>query len=234
MRLHLCFFIVVAAPKAVHASDPGTLGGPSDQLLFDDDQALLPSGLTGSAENQQSSALDNEIWPPSADNSISFTTENIALSPNDFSIASDLFASADCSTSNNFIFSTTGKSRLRRLDRCSTLDDNGSPPMLSIPSGDTFDENLRETILRENPGLYNTLRLSQNNEEENTACIILTIGILPVGVCSSTTINDWIYRASRNFPWNWSNIVTLWDLSNVTPGIVEWNFIFSLDRFDLS
>ena len=220
MSLHLVFIVFVAAAKGVLTSEPGLSGGLSDQLFFDNDQVLLPSDLTESAENQQSSAIGNELWPLSSETSISFTSENIASIPNDLSIASDLFASADCSTSDNLIFPNIGKSRLKRLAQCDSPDNNGSPPTLSVPNGYELDENLRGTILRENPGLYNTLRLSQDKEEDNTACIIITVGILPVGACSSATINDWNFRASRTFPWNWMFVVTLWDLSHVTPGML--------------
>ena len=221
MRFRLYPFAFLFAAKAVRAPDPGLSGGLSDQLLFDDDEALLPSDLTESIENHQSSAIDNGSWPFSSDNSISFTGENIASIPNDFSTASVPFASADCSASDNTIFSNLGKSRLRRLDQCDSPDNNGSLPKISFPSLDASDENLRGAILRENPGLYNTLRLLQNNEDRNAACIIITVGTLPVGVCSSVTINDWLFRASRTFSWNWSTVVTLWDLSFVTPGMIE-------------
>lgn len=224
MYFYLYSSVFLVAAKAVRAFDPGLLGRPTDQSLFDDDQALLSSDLTESAENHQSSAIENELWPLSSDNSISFTGENFGSSPNDFSIASVPFASADCSASENSIFSTIGKSRLRRLAQCDSSDNNGSPPKLSFPSVDNLDENLRETILRENPGLYNTLRLSQSNEDNNAACIIITVGILPVGVCSSVTVNDWLFRAARTFPWNWGTVVTCWDLSYVTPGMIELKF----------
>lgn len=214
---HLSFFILIAVLKAVHASDSGLLGDSSDQLFFDE-QSLLPSDLTELALDQQSSATDDTIWNLSSDTSIPYSSENIASSSNDFSMASDPFAFADCSTSDNYIFPATGKSRLRRLARCDAPDTNQSPPMISIPSDGGFDDNLRNAILRENPSLYDTLRVSQNNEDDNTACVIITVGILPVGVCSSLTINDWTYKASRTFPWNWIKEVTLWDLSYVTPG----------------
>lgn len=218
MRLHVYFIIFVAIAKDV-GSDPGLSGGLSNQLLFDEDQALLPSDLTESAENQQSSAIANELWPLSSDNSIPFTSENIVSIPNDF-FASDPFASADCSTSDNLIFPNISKSRLKRIAQCDSFYNNGSPPTLTFPNGHELDENLRGTILRENPGLYDTLRLSQDKEEDNTACIIITVGILPVGVCSSATIHDWNFRASRTFSWNWMSVVTLWDLSHVTPGML--------------
>lgn len=223
MCLHLSFFILaVASAKALFASDPDFLGGPSDQPLFDEDQALLPVDLTDLAVNQQqSSAIDDAFWSLSGDTSILSPSENIVSSPNDFSIASDPFASADCSTSENPIFPSTGKSRLRRLARCDALDNNGSPPMLSIPTVDNFDNNLREAILRENPALYDVLQSSQNKAEDNTPCIIISVGILPLGVCSSVTVNDWEYRASRTFSWNWMYTVILWDLSNITPGMAE-------------
>lgn len=215
------FFVFLFAAKAVRAPDPGLSGGLSDQSLFDDDQALLPSDLTESIENHQSSAIDNGSWPFSSDNNISLTGGNIASIPNDFSTASVPFASADCSASDISIFSNIGKSRLRRLDQCDSPDNNGSPPKLSFPSVDVLDESLRNAILRENPGLYNTLRLLENNEYHNAACIIITVGTLPVGVCSSVTVNDWLFRASRTFTWNWSTVVTLWDLSPVTSGMIE-------------
>lgn len=221
MHFHLYSFLFLFAAKAARAPDPGLSGGPSDQLLFDDDQALLPSDLTEPAEIHQSSAIDNESWLFSGDNSLSFTGENIASIPNDFSLASVPFGSADCSASDNSIFSAIGKSRLRRLDQCDSTDNNGPPPKLSFPGVDVLDENLRDAILRENPGLHDTLRLLQNNEDHNAACIIITVGALPVGVCSLVTIHDWLFRASRTFTWNWSTVVTLWDLSSVTPGMIE-------------
>lgn len=226
MRLHLHFFVLIAAPKAVHPSDPDLVGGPSDQLLFDQNQVLLPSDLAESAVDQQSSAIGNAFWTLSSDNSIPSSAENIASGPIDFSIASDPVDFADCSTSDDSIFSPASKSRLRRQARCDTLDNNVSPPTLSIPSVDSFDENLRGTILRENPGLHETLRLLQkNDDDDNTACYLITLGILPIGVCSSVTVNDWTYRASRTFSWNWMFLVTLWDLSYITPGMVELNFL---------
>ena len=229
MQLHLYFFILIAAAaKAVQASGSGLSGALSDQSLFREDQALPLSDFTESTADQPSLAIDDSIWSLFSDTSISSSTENIALSPNDFSIASDPFAFADCSTSDNSIFPNAGESRQRRQARCDVLGKNVSSPMRSVPTIDHFDENLRETILREYPALYETLRLSQDNEEDNSACILITSGILPVGVCSSVTINDWTFRASRTFPWNWMYEVTLWELSYATPGMVDF------DRSNLS
>ena len=225
MRLHFSLFMIGAATVHVSTSLPGLAGDPSDLLLFEDtalspDQALLPL---------EPAFLDSTDLAPDAapDASISPQTEDVAFSLNDLFTAADPLALADCSTS-DALFSTVGKSRLKRGAQCANTDELASPPMLSIPTVSDMDEDLRGTIMRDYPGLYDSLWSSQFNDEDNSACIILTTGILPVGACALDTTAALNYKSSRTFPWSGFEMVTLWDVSHVTLGMVE------LDRIGLN
>ena len=226
MDLHLSFFMVVVTAVKLAASYPNLAEGSSDQLLFDDaalpsDQLLLPwepASLDPTAllEDQEFSGFGGGIASLSTD-----TTSSL----NDLSITSDLVALADCSISDNLIFPTIGKLRLKRLnqDQCEAPDNIESSPMLSVPTVDDLEENIRVAIMRENPRLYDLLWSSRSNEEDNTACMLLTANILPRGACTSGTTDDWLYRYTRIFAWNGIYRLSIWDLSYVTPGMIESN-----------
>lgn len=224
MDLHLSFFMIIVAVVKLAASYPGLAEDPSDQLFFDDaallpDQPLLPSepgslDLTELLEDQESSGFLGGLASLSTDT---------ASSLNDFFIASDSVALTDCSTSDNFMFPTIDKSRLKRLDQCEAPDNIAYPPMLIVPTVNDLEEDIRGAIMRENPFLYDLLWSSRLDDEDNTACMLLTAKILPRGACTSGTVADWNYRSTRSFAWNGKYELALWDLSFVTPGMIGSN-----------
>lgn len=211
MRPQICWLIIAAAVQ-LFASFPKSARDLSDQSLSEDtaipwDQALLPL---------EPVSLDlTELIP---DTSISPQDDAFASGLDDFSAGPDLFTLADCSASNIFSLSADDKSRLKRGAQCENPDELASPPMLSIPTIDDMDTTLRDTIMEENPNLYDVLWTSQFKDDDNSACIILTASILPIGACAPGNTAALTYRFSRTFPWSPLEVVTLWDVSYVTYG----------------
>jgi hypothetical protein len=234
--LHLQFFLVVTLAVMGFALSSEWLGNPSYGLFSAEagineatlpyDRLLLPlePGSLDSIElapNQESSGVDDELLSPPTDGSVSISPGNSASSVDGFSTASDLFASTDCSNTGNSLFPTIGKSRLKRANRCDAVGNFASPHTLSVPTVEEFDPDIRVTILTENPGLREVLRLAEENEEQSTVCILLTNGKLPLGGCTSNTTADWFHTASMTFSWNPNYIVTLWQMDNITPGMIN-------------
>lgn len=229
MCRHLFFFMVFSSVVKVFASDSDLLGSYDEPLFPDSTQALLPleSGsldLTDLTTNLNPSAFDGDS-PLFAATSIPPSEETIDFSPDEFSNASDLFAVADCSTSDSSIFPTIGKSRTKRLAQCGAPDKGVVSP--SIPTVDDMDAKLRETIMRIYPTINDELRLSQEDDDDNSACVLLSAGVMPHGACTSLTTDDWSYISSGAFSWNSNYQVTLWDLYNIIPGMTKTTNNFS-------
>lgn len=241
MGLHLQFFVLFALAAGDFALDSDLLWNPSYDLFSSEsridegalpyDQTLLPLEL---ASNQESSAVDDELFSLSADASTPLYPDNSASDVDDFSIASDLFASTDCSSSDSSLLPTIGKPRRKRQNQCGAGGNYGSSPMLSIPTVEDLDPSIRETILRENPALHEFLRLAQDNSEQSSVCILLTNGRLIFGGCPSYSTKDWMYRGSMAFSWNPAYIVTLWNVVPITPGMIDLKLYTSNKPSDLS
>ncbi len=237
MNLHCLFCMLVALAIKVFAL-MDFLGGQSEELLFPDtisqfyeveipsDQGLW-SMAPGSSDytelemNTEFSPFIDEFWLDPTENSIHPPQLDIDWGLVEFSTTSDSSALAGCSNfGNSFLPTPIGKSRWKREAWCEVPDRTSSPHTLSIPTAEDLDVDLREAILNQNPGLRVVLERSQDNENDNTVCIILTEGRLPFGICSSVTVIDGFYRYTMTFPWNAVYSVTIWDLINVTPGMI--------------
>lgn len=204
-------------------------GESSDDSLFTDTiQASLPLGLeepsdlTDLTGDQKFLAYDDPGLL--SDGSSILPPENpTTYSPDEFfSISSDPFVPADCfgfdSSSLSSIPIAMGRLRSKRSGQCAAPNNiNNAVP--SVPTVDDLDENVRETILRVYPALGDELRLSQEDDDDNSACVLLSGGVMPRGACTSAT--HWMYFGSGTFSWNSQYKLKLWDLWYVTPGMIQ-------------
>lgn len=156
-------------------------------LSSDTDLSLNPGVLTSALPLNLD--FGSDLITPSADSYSTDISSNDELpwdtelddSSNLFNFDSPLLV-ADCSSSESF--PTIGKSRLRRADRPKTCN-NGA-----VNSGASDEISLPTELF--SPGGFNTLeqQITDLNEAENSQCVLLSLGALPAGVCSSGRIED--------------------------------------------
>ena len=218
MCSRIFFFMVVAIvfPLNAFAADLDlSFQDLNDELLwFDDDEAALAPldsvfSLPMELGSSDFSVFDDPSWSPT------MNTDASGILP---SFDSDLLA--DCSSSDDSLFSIIGKPRVKRESRCGVLDYSApSSPTLSLPTIEDLDVDvdLRENILRENPAFSTMLEGVKKNEFENNICILLSANLLPFGACTST-VSDWLYLGAGRPFFSPPYLFTFWDVPNVTPG----------------
>ena len=234
----------------------------SDQnaIFFSQDSGASDLTALTTTDSFESSILnDDASWFFSSEEDLSIaafapsTITDLSLGssdPFDLAAAACLGFDDDDNLKNNNLFSSTDvllkrqrKPRVKRqAAQCkpggSSLDQPSSAPpprkKRPIPTLDDLDVNVREGILRENPALNDALQRTKEDEFENNVCILLTLGLLTRGVCTSETTADWTYLGNGRFYWSPLYLFTLWNLANVTPGMIVCFFLFFFCVFFVS
>ncbi len=228
MNLHCLFCMLVALAIEVFAL-MDFLEGQSEELLFPDtisplyegeipsDQGLWSMG-PGSSEYTELE-MNTEFSPDPTETSIHPPQLDIDWGLIESSTISDSSALVDCADlDTSFLTTPIGKWRWKRQTWCEVPDRTSSPSKLRIPTVEDLDLDFRKAILNQNPDLNDVLELSQDNKDDNTACIILTEGLFPFGICSSEATTDGSYQYSMTFPWNSMYSAEIWNFINITPG----------------
>lgn len=226
------FFIGLAFVIKIFTSGQDLFGDTSDESLFSNpSQALQPLGPDGSLDltdltSGPKSLPFDDPRPILGDSSNLISNDPTPFGPDDFfSKLSDPFFMADCSSpdSSSILSSTTmgmRRSRSKRSDQCPAPPNSLNDALPSTPTVDDLDKKMRANILRTYPTLGDQLQLSQDHDDDdNSACVLLSGGIMPRGACTSAT--HWTYFGSGTFSWNSQYKLTLWDMYDVTPGMIH-------------
>lgn len=160
----------------------------SDSIFLPSEEGPTDFSLNGKALAFDEPALPLDLTSLPLDKSISLFEDsgstNLYLSDNNSGfIGDEPFQLADCSSSSD-LFPATGKSRLRRLDRCrgsqnsDPTSSDGFPPF-GVPSKVIND---LEKMLG--------LPAYEDDSRQNSICRLVTANVLPWGVCSSGNPSD--------------------------------------------
>ena len=205
-RLVFFFFLGLALAIRVFTLGQDLYGDLSDDSFFSDlTQASLPSepeeslDLTDPTSNQNPLAFD-DARPLSGDFNILLPEQpdDAIFSPDEFfSKLFDPFIMADCPSLDSFSISSPttaamamSRSRSKRSGQCAAPPPNfitNTNAYPSTPTVDDLDDHVRDTILRTYPTLGDQLQLLQDDDDENSACVLLSGGVMPRGACTSAT-----------------------------------------------
>ena len=206
-----------SGPGSISFSQPLSPADPSLSLF---DPAQLPENSVFLSTNNDIETFDALLWDMDKGIPTLSGTDN-----NDESnlFSDDSFQLVDCSASESPPM--LGRSRLRRGDDGKCAKPSTLPPLKSESSAVNLPLN-RIRQLFSNPDWQEmAIQWSiSNNRDHNQNCDIFTLGQMPWGVCASGEVIDQV-RMTEAGVFADFKLITMWQLTRVTPGTFFNNFM---------